>query len=300
MHFDLTDLQLFCLVAKEGSLTRAAQRQHLSLSAASSRIKLLEEQANQSLFHRQARGVSTTPAGQAFLHHAEGLLREVQQLRVEMRDYALGTTAHVRICANTTAVTDFLPEILAPFLSAHPQVNIELRERPNSDIARDVLDGKAELGVVAGDIDSLGLERIHISTDTLVIVVPKAHPFAKRKRMRFAETVDEHFVGMHHSSTLQEFLGTVAERLNKTLRMRIQVTSFDVLCRMVGTGVGIAIAPESVVARSGYRHQLAVVQLQDAWSTRKRFLLARSHAKLSPQAQLLVQDIQDYFKSAEV
>ena len=86
-------------------------RQHLSLAAASARIKALEEQAGMALFHREARGVRLTPAGDAFLHHARGVLRQAEQLRAELQEYGGGLRGHLRVYANTTAVMDFLPEL---------------------------------------------------------------------------------------------------------------------------------------------------------------------------------------------
>src|SRR5256885_14385165 len=81
MHFDLTDLRLFVHAAELGSLTRASQRQHLSLAAASLRIKALEEQAGMPLLYREARGVRPTPAGEAFPHHPRRMLLQSKQLR---------------------------------------------------------------------------------------------------------------------------------------------------------------------------------------------------------------------------
>ena len=78
MHFDLSDLRLFVRTADEGNMTRAAAQQHLSLAAASTRIKSLEAQSGQTLLYREARGVRLTPPGEAFLHHARGVLRQVR------------------------------------------------------------------------------------------------------------------------------------------------------------------------------------------------------------------------------
>ena len=224
MHFDLTDLRLFVLTADEGNLTRAAAGRHLSLAAASARIKALETQAGLALLYREARGVRLTPAGEAFLHHARGVLRQAEQLRTDLQEYGGGLRGHVRVFANTTAVTDFLPEILPSFLKANPKVNVDLQEKPNADIARGVLDGRADLGIVAGQVDTLGLRAIHFSTDRLVLVVPRGHRFARRKRMAFAETLDEDAVGMQHGSTLQAFLAQITEKLGKPLKLRTTLT----------------------------------------------------------------------------
>lgn len=288
MDFDLTDLRLFAEVAREGNLTRAALKQHLSLAAASARIKALEQRAGVPLLGREARGVRLLPAGEAFLHHVRAVLRETQALRDEMQEYGAGVRGHVRVFANTTAVTDFLPEILPGFFKSHPGVNIDLREKPNAEIARGVLEGRADVGIVAGEVDTSGLRAIHFSTDHLVLVVPRGHRLARRKRVAFADTLDDDAVGMHGGSTLQAFLATVTEELGRTLKLRIQVYSFDAMCRMIAAGVGIGVVPESAARRNIAQMDLVQVELTDAWRVRKRYILVRDSDALATYARSLV------------
>jgi len=291
MHFDLTDLRLFVLTAEERNLTRAAARQHLSLAAASARIKALEAQTGLSLLYREARGVRLTPPGEAFLHHARGVLRQTEQLRTDLQEYSGGLRGHVRVFANTTAVTDFLPEILPGFLLDNPRVNIDLREKPNPEIARGVLDGSADIGIVAGPVDTLGLQAIHFSTDRLVLVTSRRHRFARRRRIAFAETLDEDAVGMQQGSTLQTFLAQITDKLGKPLKLRIQLSSFDAMCRMIGAGVGVGIVPESAARRNQDSMKLALIRLTDAWSVRERYILVREREALPAYAQSLVDAI---------
>jgi len=298
MDFDLTDLRLFVLTAETSNLTRAAAGRHLSLAAASARIKGLENQAGVALLYRGARGVSLTPAGEAFLHHAHGVLRQTEQLRIDMRDYGGGLRDHVRVFANTTAVTDFLPEILPEFLNANSGVNIDLQEKPNAEIARGVLDGRADLGIVAGQVDTLGLQAIHFSTDTLVLATASQHRFAQRKSIAFAEMLDEDAVGMQHGSTLQTFLAQVIEGLGKPLKLRIQLSSFDAMCRMIGAGVGVGIVPESAARRNQASTGIALVKLTDAWSVRERFILVRNRDALPRYAESLIQTLCAHYQSA--
>jgi DNA-binding transcriptional LysR family regulator len=296
MQFDLKDLRLFVCAADEGSLTRAAQRQCLSLAAASARIKSLEGQAGQPLLYREARGVRLTPPGEAFLHHAKGVLRQTEQLRSDLQDYSGGLRGHVRVFANTTAVTDFLPEILPNFLSQHPRVNVDLQEKPNAEIARGVLDGRADIGIVAGQVDLLGLQAIHFSTDRLVLVTAKSHPFANQKTIAFADTLDEDAVGMNQHSTLQTFLAQVTEKLGKPLKLRIQLSSFDAMCRMIGAGVGVGIVPESAARRNLQAMGLALIELSDAWCVRERYILVRDRAKLPIYAQSLIETLCAHYR----
>ena len=297
MKFDLTDLRLFVLAADEGSLTRAALRQHLSLAAASTRIKSLEVQSGQPLLYREARGVRLTPPGEAFLHHARGVLRQVDQLRADLQEYGGGLRGHVRVFANTTAVTDFLPEILPGFLSDNPGVNVDLQEKPNPQIARGVLDGRADIGIVAGKVDTLGLQAIHFSTDRLVLVTSRQHRFAAYKSIAFIETLDENAVGMQHGSTLQTFLAQVVDSLGKPLKLRIQLSSFDAMCRMIGAGVGVGIVPESAARRNREAMNLALVDLTDDWSVRERYILVRNQAQLPAYAQALIETLCAHYRS---
>jgi DNA-binding transcriptional LysR family regulator len=288
LDFDLTDLRLFVRAAEEGNLTRAAAHQHLSLPAASARIKALEARSGLPLFARQPRGMRTTPAGNAFLHHARQVLRQAQQLREDLREYGTGLHGHLRVQANTTAVSDILPELLPDFLAAHPKVNIDLQERPNALIPQGVRDGQADIGIVAGAMDTHGLEAIHFSTDRLVLVTARGHRLAQRQRIAFAETLDEDAVGMVPGSTLQAFLGRIVEDLGRTLRLRIQLGSFDAMCRMIGSGVGVGVVPESAALRNRDAMGLALVELTDAWCVRERYLLVRDRAALPSYAQALV------------
>ena len=296
MHFDLTDLRLFVLTADEGNLTRAAAGRHLSLAAASARIKALEGQAGLALLYREARGVRLTPAGEAFLHHARGVLRQAEQLRTDLQEYGGGLRGHVRVFANTTAVTDFLPEILPTFLKANPKVNVDLQEKPNAEIARGVLDGRADLGIVAGQVDTLGLRAIHFSTDRLVLVVPRGHRFARRKRMAFAETLDEDAVGMQQGSTLQTFLAQITDKLGKPLKLRIQLASFDAMCRMIGAGVGVGIVPESAAQRNLKTMGLVQIDLTDDWAVRERFVLVRERGSVPAFAQSLIDTLCGHYR----
>jgi DNA-binding transcriptional LysR family regulator len=296
MHFDLTDLRLFMLAADECNLTRAAARQHLSLAAASERIKALERQSGLPLFYREARGVRLTPPGEAFLHHARGVLRQTEQLRTDLQEYSGGLRGHVRVFANTTAVTDFLPEILPGFLSSNPRVNIDLQEKPNPEIARGVLDGRADIGIVAGQVDTLSLQTIHFSTDRLVLVTSRRHRFARRRRIAFADTLDEDAVGMQQGSTLQTFLAQVTDKLGKPLKLRIQLSSFDAMCRMIGAGVGVGIVPESAARRNQGSMNLALIELLEPWSVRERYILVREREALPAYAQSLIDAICSHYQ----
>jgi len=264
----------------------------LSLAAVSVRIKALENQLNTRLLYRDSRGVEITPAGQKLLQHARVIMRQVDHLKHDFQEQSDGDAGHIRIFANTTAVTEFMPDILAQFLSGHPGVTVDLQERLTRDIVRGVLDGTTDLGIVAGPVDAPELQTIHFSTDRLVLVVPNGHPLQDQEKVKLVDAVRYPFITMHEGSTLVAFLRDQLERVGQRLPQRIQLYSFDSICRMVQAGVGIGVIPDSAARRYGADTKLRVVELDEPWVVRERKLLVRDIDALPGCARELIEQIQ--------
>lgn len=288
MHFDLADLRLFIHIAEAPSLTQGARRAFLSPAAASARIKALEGQLGSRLLYRDNRGVELTPAGQRLLQHARLIMRQVDYLKSEFTDYGAEAAGHIRIFANTTAVTEFLPEVLAGFLADRPGVTVDLQERLSRDIVRGVLDGSTDLGIIAGPVQAPGLQVLHFSTDRLVLAVPVGHELAARERVKLHDTLVFQHIGLHEGSTLLSFLRERVEHLGEQLSLRIQVSSFEAVCRMIEAGVGIGIIPESAARRHSRTMRLAVVELNESWAVRERSILVRELEALPGSIRALI------------
>jgi len=288
MHFDLPDLRLFIHIAESPSLTQGARKAFLSPAAASARIKSLESQLGSRLLYRDSRGVELTPAGQRLLQHARLIMRQVDYLKSEFTEYGTDAAGHIRIFANTTAVTEFLPEVLAGFLAERPGVTVDLQERLSRDIVRGVLDGAADLGIIAGPVQAPGLQVLHFSTDRLVLAVPLGHALAQRQSVSFNDTLAYQHIGLHEGSTLLSFLREQVEKLGGNLALRIQVSSFEAICRMIEGGVGIGIIPESAARRHSRTMQLAILQLDEAWAVRERSMLVRELDALPGSVRALI------------
>ncbi|MBU1331000.1 MAG: LysR family transcriptional regulator [Gammaproteobacteria bacterium] len=288
MHFDLPDLRLFIHIAESPSLTQGARKAFLSPAAASARIKALESQLGSRLLYRDSRGVELTPAGQRLLQHARLIMRQVDYLKSEFTEYGTDAAGHIRIFANTTAVTEFLPEVLAGFLAKRPGVTVDLQERLSRDIVRGVLDGAADLGIIAGPVQAPGLQVLHFSTDRLVLAVPLGHPLAQRHLVSFSDTLAYPHIGLHEGSTLLSFLREQVEKLGGNLALRIQVSSFEAICRMIEAGVGIGIIPESAARRHSRTMQLVTLQLDEAWAVRERSMLVRELDALPGSVRALI------------
>ena len=291
MHFDLTDLRLFLHVAEAGSITAGAARSGLALASASARVQGMEAQAGVALLERGRRGVEPTPAGRALLHHARLVTGQVERMRGELGEYARGLKGHVRLLANTAAATVHLPEVLAAFLVANPNVDVDLDERPSPEVARAVAEGQAEVGVAAGHADFSGLEVMPFRTDRLVLVAPRGHALAGRKRIAFAEALGSDFVGLSGDSALGGHLAGHAARAGGRMRTRVRVRGLDAACRMVALGAGVAVVPKAAAQRWEERGALAVVALEGPWAERRLAVAVRRLDALPSHARRLTEHL---------
>ena len=291
MRFDLVDLRLFLHVVEAGSITHGAERMHLAIAAASTRIRNMEASLGVALLERERQGVRPTEAGRTLVQHARLLLQQAERMRDDLSEYAEGVRGQVRLLSNTNALTEFLPELLSAFLAAHPQINIDLEERLSNEIVRAVADGTADLGIVAATVEMAGLETIPFRTDRFVLVVPPDHPLASLNETAFAAALDCDFVGLDRASALQRFLAAKADRVGRRLRLRVQLRSFDAVCRLVECNVGIGVVPATTAERHAETMAIRRIELTDDWAVRNLTICVRKLADLPVYARQLVQHL---------
>jgi DNA-binding transcriptional LysR family regulator len=289
MHFDLVDLRLMVNIADANSMTRGAELSFISLPAASTRIKNLEESIGVKLLYRTSQGVTLTPPGQAFVIHARAVLGQIEHLRGDMQEYVRGVKGHVRVFANTTALSEFLPPVLRLFLLRNPDVNIDLRERLSHDIVRAVTEGQTDIGIVAGVVRTENLETLPYRRDRLVLVVPRGHPLDGQAQVDFADTLELDQVGLQESSAIHAFLRQASDQFHRPIKLRIQVSNFETACRMIEAGVGVGVLPESAAERHAQFMNIAIAPLSDAWSVREMQICVRSLQGLPSFARELVE-----------
>lgn len=286
-RLDLVTLQLFVAVFEEGTLTRAAAREAIAVSAASKRLMELEQVLGVSLFVRRAKGMDLTAAGETLLHHARKMLFNVEKMGRELGEHSHGVRGYVRMLANLSAIIQFLPEDLRDFSERHPQVKTDLEERPSNGVVQGVLDGVADLGICSSDTDTKGLPSVTYRLDKLVVLMPADHPLAARTSVAFADTLDSDYVGLHAASSINMRTHAAAREAGKMLRLRIHVPGFDAMCRMVQANMGIGILPHKAYELFGRALGLHAVPLTDAWSDRSLILVVRDEGQLSPVSRLL-------------
>lgn len=292
-RFDFVTLRVFVAIADEGQLTAAAEREHLALAAVSKRISDLEVRLGTPLFYRRARGVELTPAGRVFLHHARRILSALAGMQAELSEYGEGVRGHVRLHSNTSAIIAFLPHHLSSFSRRYPEIKLELEERTSTEIVSAVRDGIADVGIFAAHVDPGGLEILSYQSDQLVLVTPLQHRLADRTEVLFSDALDDDFVGLQQDTSLHALLHEQAGRSGKTLRVRIQVRSFDAICRMIHHDMGVGVLPRGTLYNKIDDLELRQIPLLDPWARRDLVIGVWRYHMLPVVARHLVDHLLD-------
>lgn len=288
VQFDLVDLRLYLNVLEAGNITAGALRSHLSLAAASARIRAMEASLGIEFLQRGRRGVTPTAAGKALAQHARILLQQAEHLRQELAEYAQGAKGQVRLLCNTTAITEYLPELLADFLCQHPNLDIDLQELPSQRITHALRQGAADLGIVSDAVDTQGLDTRAFRDDPLLLVMPTHHPLASHPDLRFGDTLHHDYVGLAAHSALAVYLEEQALHAGLRMQIRIRADGFDGVLRMVAHGAGLAVVPQAALERCAPGLALQVRPLGEPWAQRKLLLCARDLGALPAYARALL------------
>ena len=267
MRFDLTDLSLFRHIVEAGSITHGAERANLALAAASTRVRNMEEALGAPLLVRGRHGAKPTQAGRTLLQHARTILPRPNVCARISAPMRAGWPARSECCRTPTRSPSSCPR-LELFLAAHPNVSVDLEERLSDEIVGLIAEGVGDIGIVAGTVDTSRLTTYPFRSDRFVLVVARGHPLARLAKIGFAEVLDHDFVGLDRASALQRFLADKAARIGRPLKLRVQLRSFDAVCRLVERNVGVGIVPETTTRWAAKSMAIKVVDLTDAWAVR--------------------------------
>jgi DNA-binding transcriptional LysR family regulator len=140
-------------------------------------------------------------------------------------------------------------------------------------------------------VEVAGLETLPFRTDRFVLVVSPKHRLAGLDKTAFAETLDFDFVGLDRASALQRFLAEKAERSGRRLRLRVQLRSFDAVCRLVECNVGIGVVPATTADRHLRTMSIHRIELADKWALRNLTICIRREADLPIYARDLIRHL---------
>lgn len=208
--------------------------------------------------------------------HAKRCVAQLQQMHADLEPYAQGMTGHVTVFANNNAISSHLPDDLASFFAAYPSVRITLEERLSHDIVGAVVAGRADIGVVALESQHPALRFLPYRRDQLILLAPLTHALAAKSRVSFAECLGQPFISLQSGAALHTFLMNHASALDGRLDVRVQVSGYRAIARLVSSGAGIGIVPRTAIEASD-QGKVAVIELVEPWSHRNLHVCIPRH-----------------------
>lgn len=281
----LSKLEIFIVVSEEGSFSAAAQRLHLSQPAVSRHMQELEDALGIRLFKRQRRGVSLTPGGHILLKYTEKILWLIHQAEGELTDVRQLAMGQVRVGATPGVSVYLLPPWTRSFTTQYPNLTVGSRTGTTSRVIDDLLTGRADLGVVEGELEDVLRERIEsviLRDIELVLVVGKDHEWWTTDLIEADSLRNHPFVTRQPGSRTRVWIDSTLNRRGIEPRLVAEFDNPEAIKEAVMSGVGVTILPTYAVARERDADLLRAKPIVDLHLERQLKLLWDSSRPFSP------------------
>jgi DNA-binding transcriptional LysR family regulator len=289
---DLGELQVFLMVAKEGSFSRAAERLFRTQPAISLTIRKLEDDLGQPLFVRGARPVRMTDAGTLLLEYAERLINLRDEVKKGLAELEGLKRGELSLGVNESSIHALLPA-LAEFRVAHPGIQIRVHRMFSRDIPHEVLNYRLDLGAVSFVPRDPQLEATEILEDELTLVVPPKHALAKKREVDVSALGKENFIAHIVESPYRRRVIELFARHQTELNMPIELPSIESIKRFVQMGMGVAIVPRMCVAWELEHGWMKEVKIRQLSMPRHVYLVSRRGARLPHAAAELLRILKE-------
>jgi DNA-binding transcriptional LysR family regulator len=281
---ELSQLEVFLAVAREGRFSRAAEKLYRTQSAVSQTIRKLEGELGEPLFDRSSREGLLTDAGRVLREYSEKLLNlrsDAQEALVELRELHKGKLS---IAANELTVLYLLP-ILGEFRRLHSMIKVSVIRALGSQIPRDVLRHNVEFGLLTYDPQEPQLHSVIVYLDELAFVVPPNHPLASQKQISIRQLGAESFVAHIVASPYRDKVIEAFRRHKTPLHMDVELPTLQAIKRFLVTGNGVALVPEISVEGELARGELVRIPVRELQLHRKLRVVYRKGGNLSHAAR---------------
>ena len=288
---ELRQLSYFERVAEQGSFTRAAQSLHLVQPALSQQVAALEREMGLPLFHRGARGVRLTEAGERLLPYARRVLGEIERAQQAVGELRELRTGKVALGLTPSATLSLLPEILEKYRGRYPAVEVQIVEEMTDELVEQLLDGRLDLALVSFPIEDKRLETQPLFKERLALVVPPSHRLASLEQVNLAELAGEPWILPYRRHGMRALVEGACQQAGFGLQVSIELSGLGPIKQLVQRGVGISILPPAIVENEVKLGLLATVDIAHPHLVRTMGLARRQGEHPTPAAAALAATI---------
>jgi len=286
MKLELRHLKAVIAVAEHRHFSEAARTLHTSQPNLSRQIRDIEEELDTRLFDRTTRGVALTPFGREFVRHASSVLDLHSSGMADLNALIEMRRGHVSIAAMPSISTSLLADALHLFRSAHPTIDISIRDDVATSIVGLVREARVDFGIglATGDMSDLVVRPLKM--DTLMLVCRAEHRLAKRKSCRWSDLGDEAVIAFSAGSSVRPLMEQAYMENGLTLRPAIETSHLSSAEGLALQGLGVAVMP-STRTETISDPRLSILTIIDPIMTRELVLIERRGRSLSTAARVL-------------
>ena len=282
MAINLGQLRVFEAVIRAGSFTGAAQRLHVTPPAVSLQIRQLEHAHGVRLFDRVRRGVRLTPAGRQLGEYAQrifALADDALRALEETRSFARG---HLRLVASATSASYYLPPLLTRFRRRYPGIQVRLDVGNSQRVRERVLNLEDDLGVLGVDAGHPDLVFERLAEDSMVVIVPPGHPWARRRKVPLADLAHQPLILREPGSGSRQLVERRLRAAGSAPQPAMEIASNEVIKRAVEMGNGVSLMSAAIVRRDVAAGHLRALGIEDERLTRTIYLAYHRERRESP------------------
>ncbi|MBE0596338.1 MAG: LysR family transcriptional regulator [Desulfuromonadales bacterium] len=282
---ELRRLEVFCRVVELKSFSRAAEEVRLSQPTVSEQIRLLENASGEKLLDRLGREVLPTPAGEILYRYARQILQLREEAKQALAEFRGTLAGRLVLGASTIPGAYFLPPLIEKFHGRYPQSRVILRICGSAQIAREVLAGTLELGLVGALPQESGLEAQELFADRLRLALWPGHPWVGRRDLPLTELAGQPFILRENGSGTRQAMeeALLAGGFDPgRLTVVAEMGSNEAVREGIKGRLGISFLSSLALQEDLSRGTLATVPLLDTSIHRPFYLVRRRHRQPTP------------------
>ncbi len=288
---ELRKIEAFCKVVELGSFTRAADAMLLSQPTISEHVQSLESELGHKLLDRLGRQVEPTPAGRLFYRHGRKVLVAAGRAVEAVEQFSGRIAGRLMIGCGTIPGTYILPGLIGRFHALYPAIKTTLHITGSQFVAKKILSGEMELGVVGARWNERGLEWSELFADKLALAVQAKHPWVRKKSVSLHDVVKEPFIMREPESGTRKVFAKILQDnglAESDLHEVAEIGSTAAIKEAVKAGIGISILSSRSLKDGIACGTLAAISLKDVNLYRHFYLIVRKNRELSPVASAFI------------
>ena len=280
LPFTLQQLRILKAVAAEKSFTKAAEILYISQPSLSKQIKTLEKNLDILLINRENNKISLTENGKVFLQYAERILALCEESCRALIDLKNGDRGNLTVGASQTIGTYLMPRFLALFAQNYPQIDLKVQVNSTRIIAKNVLNREVDIAIVGGEVPFEIRKKLQVEDfveDELSLIIPKSHPFAKKKIINKDDLYHLNFITLNSNSTIRRFIDNILRQNDietKQLKIIMQLNSIEGIKTAVSLGLGAAFVSSSAIEKEIELKTIAIIKIENIKITRTLSILS--------------------------